>query len=81
MNPDELLDVAGVAALLGIAPGTISAYKSRGRMPVPIGRLGGSPIWTRRQIEEWRASRPGLGWRRGVSTSAPASATAAGPAR
>jgi predicted DNA-binding transcriptional regulator AlpA len=61
LEPQRLLDVAGVARLLGVAPATVTAYLSRGRMPAPVVRLGSSPVWSRPVIHHWLASRPGQG--------------------
>lgn len=60
----DLLDIAGVAELLGVAPATVRGYRSRGLLPEPDGPyIGGSPAWRRSTIERWRNSRPGRGYR------------------
>lgn len=61
------LNVADVAGLLGVKPGTVRAYESRGQMPAsaecPCCGLG--PVWPREEIEQWLTARPGQG-RRGI---------------
>lgn len=42
----------------GIRPGTLRAWKVRGRLPAPSYKLGQSPAWTGKAIEEWLASNP-----------------------
>ncbi|MGI8682017.1 MAG: helix-turn-helix transcriptional regulator [Mycobacteriales bacterium] len=54
-----LLDTAGVAALLGLAPGSIRTYRVRGTLPPPDAMLGNSPGWHEATIREWQATRPG----------------------
>jgi predicted DNA-binding transcriptional regulator AlpA len=61
LEPQRLLDVGGVAVILGVAPSTITAYLSRGRMPPPVVRLGNSPVWSRPVIHQWLGLRPGQG--------------------
>jgi predicted DNA-binding transcriptional regulator AlpA len=63
VNTDDLLDRAGVADYIGVKPTTISTYLYEGVMPEPAVRLGRTrrPVWTRQQIDEWVASRPGQG--------------------
>ena len=65
------MDRAAVAALLEVAPATISSYVSRGQMPPPDLRLGSAPVWYRETIERWLESRPGQGWRKGQATTDP----------
>lgn len=61
LHPDTLLDVAGVARLLGVSEATVRAYRSRGLLPEPCGHLMGSPWWTRPVITRWQQTRPGRG--------------------
>lgn len=65
--PDEYLDSAGVARLLGVSPATIRAYRSRGQagFPEPDVTVGDTPGWLPSTIERWREQRRGPGnWRR-----------------
>jgi predicted DNA-binding transcriptional regulator AlpA len=63
VNLEDLLDRRGVAEHIGVKPTTISTYLYEGQMPEPALRLGRTrrPVWTRQQIDEWVASRPGQG--------------------
>lgn len=47
-----------VAHYLGVAVGTVSAYRGRGQMPTPVGRVGSSWVWHPPVIVAWAASRP-----------------------
>lgn len=58
---DRLLTTGAVAARAGVAVSTISTYLARGYLPAPVARISGRPLWTRGQIDEWLASRPGRG--------------------
>jgi len=49
-----LWSVAEVAAYLGVLPGTVPAYASRGQMPQPDGYVGRSPWWRPETIRTWR---------------------------
>ena len=55
LHASDLLGVAQVASLLGIADSTWRAYVARGQAPRPIYYLGAAPAWTREQLEEWQA--------------------------
>ena len=61
LHPDAILDVHGVARLLGVSDQTVRAYVSRRLLPDPCGHLMGSPWWTRPVITRWQATRPGRG--------------------
>lgn len=61
MTADELIDVTEVAELAGVAPATIHRYKHLGQLPEPTRYAGRSPMWRRKDIERWLASRPGQG--------------------
>gem|GEM_PF-1216324 len=63
----DLLDSAGVAALLGIAVGSVARYRGRGELPEPDVRLGRSPGWYEATIREWQAARPGRTGRPGTA--------------
>lgn len=56
-DPDRLLvDARGLAALLGIAPRTVRALNSSGRIPRPLS-LGRRRLWCVREIEQWLEAR------------------------
>lgn len=58
MKP-ELLDGAGLAALLKVEPATVSKYAQRKRIPAPDYVLGGRPVWLRSTIDAWvRQGKP-----------------------
>lgn len=60
---DELVDMHGLADMLGIGYATVRKYRRVGRLPEPDHHMGGSPIWRRTTIDEWRRNRPGQGRR------------------
>ena len=58
VQPGDLLDTEEVAGLLGVAPATVRAGRSRGygpagRLPPPIRLVSGRPVWERATVEEW----------------------------
>ena len=59
----DLLTVAQVAEHLGLSVRTVEAYRADGRLPEAT-MVGRTPTWTREQIDEWQAERPGPGRRR-----------------
>ena len=58
----DLLTVAQVAEYLGLSIRTVETYRADGRMPEPT-MVGRTPTWTREQIDQWQANRPGRGAR------------------
>ncbi len=52
-----LVGYAEAAAILGWDKRRIGIYMQRGAFPVPIQRLASGPIWTRKQIEEYKEGR------------------------
>lgn len=54
---EPLAGVAEAAEILGWDKRKVSTYISRGSLPEPIQRLASGPIWTRKQIEEYRDSK------------------------
>ena len=56
------LTVAQVAEYLGLSVRTVETYRNDGRMPEPT-MVGRTPTWTREQIDQWQANRPGRGAR------------------
>lgn len=74
----EELTRADVARLLGIAASTWGSYVSRGQAPAPGRHVGGTPVWTREQIDQWQRRRPGRG---GPGIPRRTSATSPSPTR
>ncbi len=58
----DILTVAKVAEHLGLSIRTVETYRADGRMPEPT-MVGRTPTWTREQIDQWQATRPGRGAR------------------
>ena len=56
------LTVAQVAEYLGLSVRTVETYRADGRLPEPT-MVGRTPTWTRAQIDQWQANRPGRGAR------------------
>ena len=56
------LTVAQVAEYLGLSVRTVETYRNDGRMPEQT-MVGRTPTWTREQIDQWQANRPGRGAR------------------
>jgi len=50
----DLVGVAEVADILDWDRRRVSVYISRGKFPEPIARVAAGPLWTRRQIEEYK---------------------------
>jgi len=46
-----------VAERLGLSEGTVSGYRSRGRMPKPDQQFGRTPLWKPETIAAWRMSQ------------------------
>lgn len=59
LHPSQLLGIDDVAAIAEVAAVTVRAYLHRRQMPVPIARIGGSPVWSRPVVERWASSRSG----------------------
>ena len=58
----DILTVAQVAEHLGLSVRTVETYRAHGRMPEAT-MVGRTPTWTREQIDQWQATRPGQGAR------------------
>ena len=60
IDPDDLLDAAAVAELLGLASaGVISVYRTRyPDFPAPRIERGRCRLWLRADVEGWRSNRP-----------------------
>lgn len=61
--PAGVMTVRQVASHLGLSVRTVQDYRLDGRLPEPT-MVGRTPTWTREQIDEWQAERPGPGRRR-----------------
>lgn len=55
MSPDELVDQAEIAVLLGVTRRTVRRYMLRSDWPEPVGRLATGRIWAKTDIEAWGA--------------------------
>ena len=62
MAVSDPLTVAQVAEYLGLSVRTVETYRADGRLPKPT-MVGRTPTWTRAQIDQWQATRPGRGAR------------------
>lgn len=62
MAVSDVLTVAQVAEYLGLSVRTVETYRADGRLPEPT-MVGRTPTWTREQIDQWQANRPGRGAR------------------
>jgi len=53
----EIVTASEAAELAGIALETFTAYVYRGRAPEPIGRVGGSRVFSRAEVLAWIEAR------------------------
>lgn len=53
-NQLELMGVTDIAKALGWNKGKVTVYVQRGKIPPPIGLVGGRPVWTRKQLQNVR---------------------------
>ncbi len=60
-TPDDEMTMEDVAEHLGLSVRTVQDYRLDGRLPNSVRMIGRTPVWTREQISEWQASRPGSG--------------------
>ena len=51
---NKQLSVEDVAQRLSVQPSTVRAYLARQQMPEPDGRIGSTPWWWAKTIEQWR---------------------------
>jgi predicted DNA-binding transcriptional regulator AlpA len=59
MVPEALAGLAEIAEILGVTKRSAQRYARRGDFPSPIERLAATPVWRRRDVEEWmRATLP-----------------------
>ena len=49
------------ALRIGVKVATWAGYVSRKQAPQPTRRIGQTPVWSSREIDEWQASRRGRG--------------------
>ena len=71
-SDSDLWTTTEVAAYLGVAPGTVSAYRHRGQMPPPARTLGKrTHLWESKTIREWNARRRAGASRHRVQSEAP----------
>ncbi|OAZ40964.1 hypothetical protein A9Z40_03210 [Microbacterium arborescens] len=71
MGDSDYLDLAAIAARLGVQPNTAGVYHKRAArnrregttkawdMPPPDAVFGRSPVWREATVEAWIALRPG----------------------
>lgn len=64
----DLVDIVGFAQMCDppVQPLTIHAYRKRPdryAVPEPVAYIGNVPVWTRDQVTDWIAARPGQGAR------------------
>ena len=60
LHVSDLLDSRAAAKRAGVEYQTWRDYVSRGVAPKPVARVGGSPVWTAAQIDEWLKARAPL---------------------
>lgn len=54
MNPEENVDTAVVATLLGVSNRTVHSWRRRDLgFPEPAGRIGGRPYWKWGEVDAW----------------------------
>jgi predicted site-specific integrase-resolvase len=53
----NMLTLTEVADHLGLSVGTVSAYRTRGKMPKPDLQYGRTPLWKLQTIKTWRAAQ------------------------
>lgn len=53
----NMMTLTEVAESLGLSVGTVSAYRTRGKMPLPDLQYGRTPLWKPETIKAWRSSQ------------------------
>lgn len=53
----ELVTLQDFIKESGLEASTVHAFKTRGRLPKPIGTVGSTPVWAREQLNDWLAAR------------------------
>lgn len=61
LQVDQMLDLHGIAGRCDMAYQTVRDYHARDVLPTPQAHAGGSPLWARPVIDQWRHQRPGRG--------------------
>jgi predicted DNA-binding transcriptional regulator AlpA len=56
--PNDWWSTENVAAFLGVATSTVSAYVTRHQMPPPDRYIGRTRLWWPDTIREWQQTRP-----------------------
>lgn len=63
---DHCLNIAGYAEMVGVKEAAeilgwdvrrVATYRSRGAFPEPVAEMAMGPVWTREQIEEYKATK------------------------
>jgi hypothetical protein len=64
-RPDDRLGGRAISEILGIKRNSWNTMVKHRMTPTPDGRdeISGWPWWYRKTIEEWKATRPGRGYR------------------
>jgi excisionase family DNA binding protein len=50
----DYMTITEIAELLGVQRNTLTAHRTRGKMPPPDRQFGRTPLWRRSTIEKWR---------------------------
>lgn len=56
-HPDALVDERTAAAIIDVAPGTLSVWRSTGRYELPFLKIGRKVRYRRTDLEAWLAKR------------------------
>jgi predicted DNA-binding transcriptional regulator AlpA len=56
---EKMNTLSEVARIVGLPITTVSAYRSRGRMPEPDVTYGRTPLWSDATVQEWIEKRSG----------------------
>jgi predicted DNA-binding transcriptional regulator AlpA len=54
---EDLIGLTEAAQIMGWDRRKVATYIARGAFPEPIARVAAGPLWTRRQIEEYKRQR------------------------
>lgn len=54
---EPLVGLAEAAEIMQWSKSQVNTYMARGKFPDPIQRLTATPVWTRKQIEQFKKSR------------------------
>jgi hypothetical protein len=53
VTPPAMLDLTGVARLIGVKDSTVTSYRARGRLPAPQFVVANTPLWSWPVIDHW----------------------------